>query len=800
MEHRTRSPHRTGFRGAALMPRSRALFLFLATLAFFVTTGILHNLFPVIENALYDLGFACTPDSPTDSVAIVAIDRRSVNEIGPFPWRRATIARLVEQIASHEPSAIALNFYFPRREGDTDNDSLAAVFSRVDNLVLPFRAGAITPRPLSGSAFIPVEALAYRFHAVYNTAELRLQAYYCTNKIDVGERRFMRHASRSGFLNISTSRMSQKLREIIHILRLGEHYFPSLALATAASHLKLSPRAFALDGKGRVVLGDITFPLSSLAGTSYLSYRGRSGTIKNISAAQILRGEVDTEELRNKPVFVGVTDPSGSADFFTTPVGVRFPGVEIWATATLDILRDSYVRKDKPGIALAQWILALLIFPGLAATLPDNRRKAALLSGSCLALAGILASIFLFRHTTIFWNAGFQLYALAFTFVWFSVKKPAAATKTSTEKPNLDQPSDLEQESLPPPREHDFITSIPRTSTAEYVARKVAESFPLLNIGMDTLAADDTEGGDEIEVVAEIAKLAGGRIVRPLGSGGMADVYLVWNPRMEVYRAIKVLKPEQPARVLDRFETEIRIFANLNHPNIVQCYSVGDWHGLPYLEMDFLNGIAFDRLLLRIDALTPAETCAVGILIARALQYAHTQVVTVYGKTYRGVIHRDLKPANILLSRGGRIKLTDFGIARPASVSLHTLDQNRVLGTLPYLAPEQCSGHPVTAKVDIYALGETLYELVSGHRAFPQEDIMCCAAAKSKGEFVPLRELVQVPRRLDAAIRKAMATKPAARYQTAAAMCADLESILNVLAPGIAGRRILPRLADRYGA
>jgi serine/threonine protein kinase len=385
--------------------------------------------------------------------------------------------------------------------------------------------------------------------------------------------------------------------------------------------------------------------------------------------------------------------------------------------------------------------------------------------------------------------------------VWYSIKKPETVSRTPMKEANLDldQPADAEPESLPPPREQNFMTSIPRTETAVHVAKKVEESAPLLSIGMGSAESDDADGGEE-DLVAEVSKLAGGRIIRPLGSGGMADVYLVWNPRMEVYRAVKVLKPDQPARILDRFETEIRIFANLNHSNIVQCYSVGEWHGLPYLEMDYLNGISFDRLLRKVGPMSPAETCAVGILVARALHYAHTQDVTVYGKTYRGVIHRDLKPANILLSRGGRIKLTDFGIARPVSVSLHTMDQSRVVGTLPYLAPEQCAGKEVTARTDVYALGETLYEMVCGRRSFPQEDVMSCATAKSNGDFEPPGKITKVPRGFDVIIRKSMATKPEARYGSAAAMCTELESLLTSLVTAKECRRILPRLAGRYWA
>jgi serine/threonine-protein kinase len=277
----------------------------------------------------------------------------------------------------------------------------------------------------------------------------------------------------------------------------------------------------------------------------------------------------------------------------------------------------------------------------------------------------------------------------------------------------------------------------------------------------------------------------------------MADVYLIWNPRMEVYRAVKVLKPDMPERLLDRFETEIRIFSSLNHANIVQCYSVGEWYSLPYLEMEYVPGTAMDELLTMLGRLTPSQVCAIGILVCRALDYAHNQNVTVYGKTYRGVIHRDLKPANILLGHNGLVKLTDFGIARPTEVGLHTMDTHKVVGTLPYLAPEQCQGQEITALTDVYALGETLYELASGQRAFPQSDIMTCATAKTKGRIEPLADSLELPCGLVEVIDRSLAVKPEERFSSAGDMGRHLERVFRGIVKGDS-RKVLPGLARHY--
>jgi serine/threonine-protein kinase len=229
----------------------------------------------------------------------------------------------------------------------------------------------------------------------------------------------------------------------------------------------------------------------------------------------------------------------------------------------------------------------------------------------------------------------------------------------------------------------------------------------------------------------------------------------------------------------------------------VQCFSAGEWHGLPYLEIEYIPGASMDEVLRKCTLLSAEQTLAVGVLICRALSYAHTQVVSVYGRPYKGVIHRDLKPANIMLSRSGKIKLTDFGIARPQSVSLHTADATKIVGTFPYLAPEQLDGKDITIKTDLYALGATLYELVTGDRVFPQSDITTLITAKSKGQFKSLRDSSLVPGPMAGIIEKALALNPADRYESAAAMGKDLERTLHSIARD--GKApFLPNLVSRF--
>ena len=162
------------------------------------------------------------------------------------------------------------------------------------------------------------------------------------------------------------------------------------------------------------------------------------------------------------------------------------------------------------------------------------------------------------------------------------------------------------------------------------------------------------------------------------------------------------------------------------------------------------------------------------------------------------IVHRDLKPANVLISRGGRIKLTDFGIARPLSTNIHTMDTGNIVGTLPYLSPEQLDGKGIDAQSDIYALGITMYELLTGKRAFPQKEISALIKAKSLGKInVPLTASSGVPKQLVDIVNKAIETDKQFRYRDANEMVIELENFIRSRAEE-PGYRHLRELVNRF--
>jgi CHASE2 domain-containing sensor protein/tRNA A-37 threonylcarbamoyl transferase component Bud32 len=718
----------------------------------------------LVENIFYDLNFAVNTKTPLDSVIIVGIDPASISEAGAWPWPRSTLSQCIEAINAGAPAALAVDILFPPRpDNPAGNDSLSTALCNVKKLVLPFRAGVVLTS--DNTAVIPASLYPQRFLMVSHQDRIGDLSFFNANRIDASDAVFSACAGRSGFINVTTSRTSQKLRRLVQVIKAGEDYFPSFSLSAAAAFMDCRPEEFILDGSGQIVVKGRQVPISK-SGTTLLHYRGRPGSIPTVSAVDVLRKRVDKSLFANKLVFLGVTDAATGVDFFTTPVGSQFPGVEVWAGAALDIIQNSWIREDEVALNAANAFFAFLLFPGLLVIVPPRKRALIVTGTAALVLFSIGVGFFLFHSSLYFWNPAYHVMAGFFTIAILAGQKNIFIL-ADTAPLDLSTPPDAESDHdvLPPPQENDFLHTLPQVDSAQWVAQQ--------------------------------ADLCGGRVVRIIGSGGMADVYLVWNPRLEVYRAVKVLKPDQASLFKSRFETEIRILSKMLHPHIVRFYGVGEWRGLPYIEMEYVPGTSLDDVYTKCAVLTPSETMAIGMVICRALQYAHTQATTLYGKTYKGIIHRDLKPANIMLSKSGRVKLTDFGIARPEEVGLHTMDLGKVVGTLPYLAPEQLDGSDMTSAVDLYALGATLYEFVSGERAFPQTEINALVAAKASGRVKALPG--HVPQDLVRIIAKAMALQPGERYASAQAMERDLEKALRpLLPPGKPAFGIFTNLVKRF--
>lgn len=304
---------------------------------------------------------------------------------------------------------------------------------------------------------------------------------------------------------------------------------------------------------------------------------------------------------------------------------------------------------------------------------------------------------------------------------------------------------------------------------------------------MDKPGDDKLSGPADIKIVRRNAvilpdgirndPLGSGFITALLGEGGMANVYEIWNLQLEVHRAVKLLHPNSTLDSKQRFQTEVKITAKLHHPNIVEIHGVGEWNDLPFIEMEFLRGYTLDTLIQQRGALPLTVCVALAIMVTRALHYAHNQEYIIYGKLYHGVIHRDLKPSNIMVTDEGTVKLMDFGIARPTDASIHTTDGS-VLGTMQYLSPEQLEGKDTDIRTDIYSLGATIYEMLTGSRAFPEKNISRLMMLKLRNEYRSLDAFdLRIPGALKRLVHRCLAHSPAKRITDAGALLRELEKV-----------------------
>lgn len=259
-------------------------------------------------------------------------------------------------------------------------------------------------------------------------------------------------------------------------------------------------------------------------------------------------------------------------------------------------------------------------------------------------------------------------------------------------------------------------------------------------------------------------------IIDKVGSGGMADVYKAKCHRLNRYVAIKILKPEYSSdkNFVAKFRAEAQSAAGLSHPNIVNVYDVGDDEGLYYIVMELVEGITLKKFIERKGQLEVKEAIGISIQIAQGMEAAHLN----------HIIHRDIKPQNIIISRDGKVKVTDFGIAKAATSN--TVSQNAV-GSVHYLSPEQARGGYSDEKSDIYSLGVTLYEMLCGQVPFAGDNSVSVALSHINDEATPIREVrPDVPVSIEKIVQKCMQKKPERRYLTASELIADLKrSITN---------------------
>jgi hypothetical protein len=282
----------------------------------------------------------------------------------------------------------------------------------------------------------------------------------------------------------------------------------------------------------------------------------------------------------------------------------------------------------------------------------------------------------------------------------------------------------------------------------------------------------------KLQAAPEPADIAGRyQIVKKLGAGAFGTVYKARDRVLGRMVAIKTIRLDGIAaagaslqELLERFEREAQVSAQLRHPNIVTIHDIGKDGELSYLAMEFIDGMGLERIIAADKRLGVERAAGIAAQVADALDFAHKH----------GVVHRDIKPANIMIEDGDRVKVTDFGIAKVTDSGDHLTMTGSLLGTPSYMSPEQARGLQLDGRSDLFAVGCVLYEMVAGQKAFRGDSITGLIFKIITEEPVPIQQMVAgLPDDLVRIISRALAKTPDARYQTGRELKDDLDRLTH---------------------
>ena len=257
-------------------------------------------------------------------------------------------------------------------------------------------------------------------------------------------------------------------------------------------------------------------------------------------------------------------------------------------------------------------------------------------------------------------------------------------------------------------------------------------------------------------------------ILEKIGTGGMSDVYKAKCHKLNRFVAVKVLKQEfsENANFVSKFRIEAQAAAGLMHPNIVNVYDVGEENGIYYIVMELVEGVTLKKYIEKKARLTFVEAMSIGIQVCMGIEAAHNN----------HIIHRDIKPQNIIISMEGKVKVTDFGIAKAATSNTIT---SNVMGSVHYTSPEQARGGYSDEKSDIYSWGITMFEMLTGRVPFNGETTVAIAIKHIQEELPSPRELVEeIPASVESIVMKCCQKSPDRRYQNMGELIADLKKVL----------------------
>jgi CHASE2 domain-containing sensor protein/tRNA A-37 threonylcarbamoyl transferase component Bud32 len=755
-----------------------AIFIYLS-FAHFSVFESLENIIYEIEMRLD------TPRNPGESkVAIVDIDDKSIRNLGEWPWPRHIIADMITILKNNGAKLIGLDMIFSQKEQNPSIKEIKGLSAKILEREESFNAGEENnwilielkeiekrldnDRALSqavqnsGNIILPVEGQFGKYEtelvvppeSFSATDVLRKDAISSENQISVKDvtapfDELSKSGRGLGHINVSPNK---NMIGQVHIpfINFRGIIIPSMPLSLALDYLDKHPAQVIINGSG-VKLGNEIIPISK--GEMFIKFKGGRRSFPYYSFADILKVKKIPAVFKGKIVLIGFTTAREGLAVHT-PVDHNMPRVEFMANVIEGLLHGRFLKRSSSMVYLEALILLLL---GMVSSFFQSRFSYLDRTGltfGLIFLVFVTSATFFIGFDTWFKTIYIML-ALAAIYGSILVKDLLFMSKAIVSKDAIETNRmlgiSLQSQGLldlafekfrkcPLDDEmRDIIYNLgldyerkrmmnKAISIYEYINNKdtgfrdLNERIPTLKKVLSSLPLGAHQGkkeerilvADDLEVKPTVGRY---EILMELGQGAMGTVYKGRDPKINRLLAIKTIRfsdefePDKVQDIKDRFFTEAELAGKLSHPGIVSIYDVGEDYDLTYMAMEFLEGDSLDKYCHTGSLLSLRRVLDVIAETADALEYAHKN----------GVIHRDIKPGNIMLLRNGKIKVTDFGIAK--SISASKTRTGIILGTPNYMSPEQIIGRQVDARSDIFSLGVVFFQLVTGELPFKGENL-----------------------------------------------------------------------------
>ncbi len=626
--------------------------------------------------------------------------------------------------------------------------------------------------------------------------------------------RFAKVAKAIGQSNLTPSADGVQ-REVPLVVDFNGKLFPSFALQCLRAFYNLESDDYRFTPGKELVLGRAHIPVDS-QGRMLVDY-AKLDSLTGVKFSDVRNKKVPPEVFRDKIVLIGMI-ATGGGDLYTSPVGTQFPGMAIHANVIQNIINGQYlIRPPWAGTVELALLIVFALFVSLA--IPHMKAGHSAIIAVVLLALSIGGGIYLFTANGYWLKMTYPALMLVagYTVV---VSKRYLVTEKRTEVlegesaetnkmlglsfqgqgmldmafekfrkcPVDDSMKDvLYGLALDFERKRQFnkaVAVFEHIATVDKKFKDIEERMQKLRIAGETVILGGRAGmkaGADATVlvqgggVANLAKPTLGRyeVLKELGKGAMGIVYLGKDPKINREVAIKTLRfedefdPADMKGMKERFFREAESAGRLVHPNIVTIYDAGDDGDISYIAMELLNGADLKDYTTKDKLLPVGETLETIAKVADALDYAHAQ----------NVVHRDIKPANIMRLNNGEIKVTDFGIARITSQSKTAT--GTIMGTPSYMSPEQLAGAKVDGRADLFSLGVTLYELLSGEKPFTGETVATLMFRIANAPHPPIEQArADLPPGCREIVDKALEKDPAKRYQRGSEMAAELRALL----------------------